>query len=103
MASVPTGAVPPVNGLPAKTEDGEAKTTNGETAAVNWESEVQLVSSLAKLQELERRVSDVEHNNCFPEEGFSSCTHTSPMLTGPDSRAPPVYTSRPPRAPSTDL
>lgn len=77
MASVPAGAVPPVNGLPAKTEDGEAKATNGETAAVNWESEVQLVSSLAKLQELERRVSDVKHNNYFPGKCFSSGTHTS--------------------------
>jgi hypothetical protein len=30
---------------------------NGGAPPVNWESEIQLVSSLAKLQELERKVS----------------------------------------------
>lgn len=33
------------------------QTLNGGAPPVNWESEIQLVSSLAKLQELERKVS----------------------------------------------
>lgn len=33
------------------------ETANGDAPPVNWESEIQLVSSLAKLQELERKVS----------------------------------------------
>jgi hypothetical protein len=39
---------------------------NGGAPPVNWESEIQLVSSLAKLQELERKVS-VESLDSCPE------------------------------------
>jgi hypothetical protein len=38
-----------------------SQTANGDAAPVNWESEIQLVSSLAKLQELERKVSVEPH------------------------------------------
>ncbi|KAJ5389505.1 uncharacterized protein N7496_000573 [Penicillium cataractarum] len=37
------------------------KPTNGDASPVNWESEIQLVSSLAKLQELERKIHELRH------------------------------------------
>jgi hypothetical protein len=36
---------------------GAPQMANGDIPPLNWESELQLVSSLAKLQELERKVS----------------------------------------------
>lgn len=42
-----------------------SQTANGSAPPINWESEIQLVSSLAKLQELERKVS-VEPAHCSP-------------------------------------
>lgn len=58
MASAPTSAASAANGLSMKAEEMDTKVSISETPAVNWDSEVQLVSSLAKLQELERKVSD---------------------------------------------
>lgn len=69
MSSLPSApASVPVN--PATAASGDIKqaegpnkdvqmlnSANGEVPNVNWESELQLVSSLAKLQELERKVS----------------------------------------------
>lgn len=51
-----------VNGASAmpKIEDqaqGPAAVSKGDPSPVNWDSEIQLVSSLAKLQEVERKVS----------------------------------------------
>ncbi|OOQ88344.1 hypothetical protein PEBR_13539 [Penicillium brasilianum] len=37
------------------------ETANGDAPPVNWESEIQLVSSLAKLQELERKIHELRH------------------------------------------
>lgn len=42
---------------------GAPEIPNGDIPPLNWESELQLVSSLAKLQELERKVS-LEPLNC---------------------------------------
>lgn len=69
MSSLPPASVStPVN--PGTAASGDVKQVeesnkdvqmlnsgNGEVQNVNWESELQLVSSLAKLQELERKVS----------------------------------------------
>lgn len=49
--------------IPGTQETPQA--ANGGAPPVNWESEIQLVSSLAKLQELERKVS-VEPFDCSP-------------------------------------
>ncbi|KAJ5465183.1 uncharacterized protein N7458_000869 [Penicillium daleae] len=38
-----------------------SQTANGSAPPVNWESEIQLVSSLAKLQELERKIHELRH------------------------------------------
>lgn len=43
-------------------EQTAPQTGNGDTPDINWESEIQLVSSLAKLQELERKVSPNSSN-----------------------------------------
>ena len=49
-------AVPKVEGQVPATQGGP-QAGNGNTPQINWDSELQLVSSLAKLQELERQVS----------------------------------------------
>ena len=63
MSTVPTGTAPAAGsaGLQAGRQIPGIKneTQNGNDASkqINWESEIQLVASLAKLQELERQVS----------------------------------------------
>lgn len=67
MSAVPTASAPvsgtgASNGAVNKSEDSpqdikNLESGNGDSQQVNWESELQLVSSLAKLQELERKVS----------------------------------------------
>lgn len=68
MSAVPSSAAPaapvPMTGSTSmKVEDQvpgtqeASQAANGGAPPVNWESEIQLVSSLAKLQELERKVS----------------------------------------------
>jgi hypothetical protein len=63
MSTVPTApaaaagsAVPKLEGNTPAAQGGP-QTSNGDTRQINWDSEIQLVSSLAKLQELERKVS----------------------------------------------
>lgn len=66
MSTAPTSA-PAANStatsVPTKVErqdagmQGTIQSGNGNAKPVDWESEIQLVSSLAKLQELERKVS----------------------------------------------
>lgn len=61
-ASVSASTANAPNGGVTKLEEGDSKaqlvaSSNGDAQQVNWESELQLVSSLAKLQELERKVS----------------------------------------------
>lgn len=60
MSTAPTNAAPaadPADPSLAAQANGQAVANeNGNTSQVNWDSEIQLVSSLAKLQELERKV-----------------------------------------------
>lgn len=48
---LPSGTGDEASGSQAMTQNN-----NGDTKPVNWESEIQIVSSLAKLQELENKV-----------------------------------------------
>lgn len=61
MSAVPTTAASAANTSNAVTQvpdtQGTGQSANGDTLAVDWNSEIQLISSLAKLQELERKVS----------------------------------------------
>lgn len=66
MSTAPTTAAPSANTKASnpvpKNEDQDAaeqappQAGNGDTPHINWDSEIQVVSSLAKLQELERKV-----------------------------------------------
>lgn len=65
MSAVPTAAASAANTSNAVSNpvaqvlgtQGIGQFANDDTLAVDWDSEIQLVSSLAKLQELERKVS----------------------------------------------
>lgn len=62
-SAAPAAPVPKAESTTMKVEDQGPGTqeapqaANGDVPLVNWESEIQLVSSLAKLQALERKVS----------------------------------------------
>lgn len=47
----------------APAEQQAPQSPNDDLPSINWDSEIQLVSSLAKLQELERKVSSICFNN----------------------------------------
>ena len=64
-ANAATNPTTQVSGTPVKMEPA-----NNNTPPVNWDSEIQLVSSLAKLQELERQVSP----------GFTSYFQMNPVF-----------------------
>lgn len=63
MSTIPNAHAPAAGSAVPKTEQqafatqGGLQAGNGSTPQINWDSELQLVSSLAKLQELERQVS----------------------------------------------
>ncbi|KAJ5175323.1 uncharacterized protein N7482_001200 [Penicillium canariense] len=67
MSAVPTTAAPAAPGtLTAiatpqvnSATQGAPQAANGDTPPLDWESEIQLVSSLAKLQELERKIHEL--------------------------------------------
>jgi len=55
MSTVPTASTHAAGSAVLKPD--ATQSSHGDSAQINWDSEIQLVSSLAKLQELERQVS----------------------------------------------
>ncbi|KAJ5096123.1 hypothetical protein NUU61_005479 [Penicillium alfredii] len=84
-----------VNGASAvpKVEDqaqGPAAVSKGDPSPVNWDSEIQLVSSLAKLQELERKIHEMRHllpqgtlDPLVPVANPNKTSHNTPIADSP--------------------